>query len=583
MGMFFLVRSGANAGTRIAAASAMCAKMGFARPAILAAGDVTVHVYPKRGGGEANAVSFPNGDFIAACGTFVFRGEIGRAALQSFYSAFAGDMALLDEAMCHFGLILRKGPVVRVAADRFGGYHLFRDALSEVVSSSFLVAAATLSRATLTRQGIFEYVFNGVISGNETLFEELSLLPIGSTLSLGDGDASLEQPRLPVPLEPLPQTRLELIERSFGELDRYFTALCRAFGDRITCALSGGYDSRLILAMLRRCGSRPRVYVYGRAGDPDVALASAIAHGEGFALEAIDKEAGREFSPAEFPEIVARNYLAVDGHSWGGIFNNGAEQQERGLRVAGGAIALNGGGGEIFRNFFYLPDRRYTPRQLVWSFYAQFDPRGCTETFDSESYFREIERKMLELAGPAPVLERPTVEWLYHRFRCRSWDGRVDTINSQHGYTGLPFLNPQVTELASRIPIRWKHFGAFESQLIRMADARLAAYPSVYGYDFSGPPPVLGRLGNLGTYIRPPWLRRFSYRVKNRLGRRAVPYLYLDRPYLDAVLPGRLDAMGRFFRLEQVRDPAQIARILSLEYLVRQFGAGPRLAIGAGP
>jgi hypothetical protein len=49
-----------------------------------------------------------------------------------------------------------------------------------------------------------------------------------------------------------------------------------SFGDRVTCALSGGYDSRLILALLRRHGVSPRVYVYGPPGDKDVELARTI-------------------------------------------------------------------------------------------------------------------------------------------------------------------------------------------------------------------------------------------------------------------------------------------------------------------
>src|SRR5262249_28333328 len=155
----------------------------------------------------------------------------------------------------------------------------------------------------------------------------------------------------------------------------------------------------------------------------------------------------------EFSAIVAQNYVGVDGYSWEGLFNNGGEQEQRAARGAGRAVALNGGGGEIFRNFFYLRDRRYSVRQLLWSFYAQFDPCCCTDMFDEEKYFFQLERKIFEIIGSLDWLERPTIEWLYHRFRCRSWDGRVDTINAQCAFTWLPFLHPRITELAARIPV----------------------------------------------------------------------------------------------------------------------------------
>ena len=127
---------------------------------------------------------------------------------------------------------------------------------------------------TLGKQSACEYVFNGVVSGNATLFDEVILIPgqrhdwrAGARDSRLCRINLLCQRRLPpTPFEPM-------VEESMKLLDRYFAAVAKNFGDRVTCALSGGYDSRLILAMLRRHGVRPRVYVYGPRGDKDVALA----------------------------------------------------------------------------------------------------------------------------------------------------------------------------------------------------------------------------------------------------------------------------------------------------------------------
>jgi hypothetical protein len=577
MGMFFVVRSNRDASRRIAAAIAASEQMGFSQPTIFKAAEAELYVFPKRGQKQVNAIALPNGDFVVACGTFIYRGKFGEAALRTFYDDFTGDFSILREAICHFGIIVRKGPLLQIAGDPVGGYHIFRDALANIVSSSFLVAASTIERLTLTTQGIYEYVFNGVVSGNDTLVDELALVPVGAALCIGSDGARLDQPKLEPPREVLHLARQALFDRSFAELEHLFGMLAQSFGDRITCALSGGYDSRLILAMLRRCGCRPRVYVYGRSEDPDVSIASSIARAEGFSLDVVDKEKKTVVSSENFAEAAMRNFLASDGYTWGGMFNNGAEQQQCAERVAGDAIALNGGGGEIFRNFFYLLDGRYTPRQLLWSFYAQFDPHTCTDRLDARRYFGELERKIIELVGPATTLDRPTVEWLYHRFRCRSWDGRIDTINSQYGHTGLPFLNLRITELAARIPIRWKHHGSFEAELIRTADKRLASYRSTHGHSFAEPPPWPARVRDFATYLRPPSMRRLSYRVKNRLLRQRQWTGYLAPSYVQAALPGGVKALRAFFHPERLNDPDQLARVLSLEYLVRHFGSRCRL------
>jgi hypothetical protein len=360
-------------------------------------------------------------------------------------------------------------------------------------------------------------------------------------------------------------------------LDRYFSALARSFGDRVRCALSGGYDSRLILAFLRRHGIKPSLYVYGRAAERDVQLAAEIARREGFVLDVIDKD-NRPIIPAEvFLETAHRNFLATDGYGYAGIFHNGAETEELTRRVLGDTIAIHGGGGEIFRNFFYLPNRGYTINKLLWSFYSQFNPAACTAGFDSGSYYHELERKVMDVLGSdEPRLSRPAIEWLYHRFRCRAWNGKVDSISGRYGFTAMPYLERSITEHASALPLRWKNHGAYEAELIRRVDSRLAGYPSIYGHDFSGPPPLSRRLLDYLTYLRPPWLRRYTYRLKCFRRRGDWP-AYMASRYRDAVLPGGITVPRRLFRLDRVGDPLQYTRILSLEYVLRQFGSRVRV------
>ncbi len=333
-----------------------------------------------------------------------------------------------------------------------------------------------------------------------------------------------------------------------------------------------------MLACLRRYGTKPRVHVYGSRPEKDVRLAAEIARKEGFRLDVIDKQE-RPVIPADgFVETAHRNFLAADGYEYGGIFHNGAEIGESARRVRGNAIAFNGGGGEIFRNFFYLLDREYSIREILWCFYSRFDPATCTRDFDSAGYYRGLEKKVMDLLGDEQRrLPRPTVEWLYHNFRCRAWDGKVDSIASRYGFTAMPYLERSITEHASTLPISWKNHGAYEAELIRRIDHRLAGYLSIYGHDFSGSPPPSRRLADYATYLRPPWLRRYTYRLKSVHRPPADWPGYLARPYLDAVVPGGAVIMRQLFRLERVRDDQQFARILSLEYALRHFNARVRV------
>ena len=575
MSGFFLVCKGLHRdrSAELAVLHRAFAELDFAPPEIIEDRDYVFAGFPTFGNGSIPLKRYPNGDFVFVCGTCVSNTGIGAAAAVRLQDGATTPPAADDPTMGHYAAILNRNGRTEIRLDRFGGYHLFYNLAAGIVSSSFYAICSVLDVLTLSQQSACEYVFNGVVSGNETLFSEVALAPIGATIRIGPHGLDVVRPALRVTRDFTPESRETSLDRSMALLDRYFTAIERSFGDRVGCALSGGYDSRLILACLRRHGAHPRVFVYGSAPERDVRLASEIAQQEGFALAVIDKNDQPIIPPAQFAATAHRNFLAVDGYDWGGIFHNGAEIAESARRVRDNTIAFNGGGGEIFRNFFYLLDGKYTVRQLLWSFYSQFDPVTCTPVFDSTNYYAGLERKVIDLLGSDERrLARPTVEWLYHSFRCRAWDGKGDSIAGRYGFTAMPYLERTITEHASALRLSWKNHGAYEAELIRRADRRLAQYPSIYGHDFAGPPPLSRQVADYATYLRPPWLRRYTYRLKHVRPPPGDWPGYLAKSYRDAVLPGGVEVLTRLFRLDRISDEAQFARILSLEYALRCFG-----------
>jgi hypothetical protein len=577
MGGFFLVCVDPHEDRQeeIARLQEAFAELGFAPPEIVKAEGYVFGAYPKFQSASAGLKRYPNGDFAFVCGTCLSDG-VGLAGAASLYDR-AATSRISEEIMGHYATVLKKDDRTEIKLDGFGGYHLFYNLEARIVSSSFYAICSVLASLTLSQQSACEYVFNGVVSGDETLFREVQLAPIQATIVVGPHALEIVRPMLPV-TRAFTSTRSDaLFRESVALLDRYFGAVYRSFGDRVRCALSGGYDSRLILAYLRRHGMKPGVYVYGGARERDVLFAQEIAAGEGFPLEVIDKDDRPIIPPMEFAETAHLNFLATDGYGYAGIFHNGAETEESARRVLGDTIAINGGGGEIFRNFFYLLDRRYSIREFLWSFYSRFNPAVCTAVFDSESYYRSLERKVMNLLGSDERwLSRPTVEWLYHSFRCRAWDGKVDSIAGRYGFTGMPYLERSITEHASALPLHWKNHGAYEAELIRRIDSRLAGYRSIYGHDFSRSPPLSRRFSDYWTYFRPPWLRRYTYRLRH-FHRSGDWTGYLALPYREAVLPGGITILRQLFQLDRIADREPSARILSLEYALRYFGSRVRL------
>jgi hypothetical protein len=519
---------------------------------------------------SSDAILLADG-FAVVAGTFFFGGAVGAEALRLFAKVENPDAAL-READGHFALIIRRGTRTMLLRDSSSAFDVFLDDRLGVISTSFLALARTLRRVQMNPQEIYEYVFNGVCLGNATPIAGIHRLGFGERIVL-DPMPAVERTERPLPpltctdnAESGAQNILQIL------LDRT-AMMARVFDGRIKLALSGGYDSRFLLALFRHNGVSPDLFVYGAANSDDVLMAQRIAASEGLSIRHIDQSVLPEVSPEDAPNLIAANFHREDGLPSGGVFDSNADLIQRADRHAPGYLHVNGGGGEVFRNFFNLLDRGITYRQFVWLFYSQYDPADCVRDFDPTAYEDAICLKISALLGTEEQrLDRREVESLYPHFRCRSWFGRENSVNSRFGYSVLPFYERRIVNLALGVPIRQKHFGDFEAQMIRAVDPVLAAYPSNYGHSFIADAPLRMRLTAIAEYLRPIALRRYSYRIKAHL-RAEVRAKILTPKFVRRVIAPDLPRMTRYFRAPQLCSTPQFNRIATLEYLFDQLQA----------
>ena len=534
-----------------------------------------LHAPPIIGGPESLLAQ--GEDLVAVAGTLTCDGRMGRQALEALRAMVAAGDLDWSRIGGQFVALVRAAGRTLLFTDYFAAFQLFHDAELRLFSTSLLSAARALPRLSLDRQSVYEFAFNVVPLGNDTVLTELKRLGPFQTVELGEQAARLRPVAKPLPEAALEMPIAERIQLHKARLATIVRDHLAHFGT-VFSPLSGGLDSRLLLSVLRAEGCRPHVYVYGPEDGADVRIAREIGAAAGFEVEWFDKEGYAAVDPDAFPALVERTFHDHDGlPNFGGLFDNGGNAAARDARHAGGALAASGGCGEVFRNFFFLPDRPIRAETVARTFWARYSNSDATPFFDEREFLRAIEDKILGdlgLPGERSRLPRAVIEQIYPRVRCRSLFGKEISDEARHGAYLMPFLDHQVVAAGITLPMRLKNAGRFEAMLIEAIDPELARQPSAYGHDFASEPSLGHRLSEWSTRVRPVWARHRSYAVQRALGPVSDEHGgLLGRDYLGRVIDLDFPIMRRFFHPERISDNGVYRRIACLEYFASRMGS----------
>lgn len=503
--------------------------------------------FPSPGNHSAGGAALRQGERWAAyVGSVHWRGCTGQALLARLLTGDASPQHMpWDEFVGSFALVLSNRSGIWRLNDALGLQKIYQTSDGRIASTSFMVCRAMLRTAEINRQRAQEYVLFGANHGAETPVRDVRIAdPTVARRVDHDGALTVHAPqrlRRPCAFTSARHAATSLasiITDSFADMQR-------AYGPNIGMALSGGFDSRLILAALDRLGVRPSLYVYGRPADADVTIASTIAKSIGLPIECIDKHALDRSMPPLSVASLHECLSFFDGIPVDGALNRGSDRSTRLQQVRGGRLNLNGGGGEILRNFYYLPDRAFSAAEIVATFYSNWRRDVFPTDADREDFVAMIADGILDCLGHdsgtrmarSRRLSRADVELTYTLFRLRYWMGRNNSIATRYGDFLTPLVQPSLVALCAGIPLGWKGHGQLEAAIIRELSPRVAQGPSAYGFDFSRAPSLVHRCLVAATVHRPLAIRRRSASIQHWLGRAKPVATPLDWQAATAQLP----------------------------------------------
>jgi hypothetical protein len=527
---------------------------------------------------------------IGVHGHFSYKGMAEHAGLSAAHRDISANCFSLTDAVGPFVLATGDKDGVRLKRDPLSPYRLYVNRDRTLISTLFMSLVEACSSLTIEPQGFYEYVWLESFYGTLTPFAEIEVLPPGDDVVLGDSGCQLSA-------APYDLHRPSWNAGNFDDnLEHYAQTLIgmhkphlQGFGKRVRTALSGGFDSRLCVAAQRAVGSQISLQVHGGPENPDRQIAETISKALDLPLRIIDPTKPQIGVPlGDFRAHNDRYIVQADGPANYGSISPGSGIDQRLSRLENVDLFVNGGGGEIFRNFFYLRDQRWTVNDVVGSFYSRYQPSANTAQFDRVAFSENLAGSICSAIGAPDArtkLPRNIIERTYPLVRLRYWTALDLMINTRVGGAFYPFLCHQIISGTENIPVKWKTHGRFEARLINRLDSQISSFKSDYGFSFDGEPSLAYRMKMIASYWRPIWLRRQSYKLQAR--GKPKRDSHLSEAHQKELYDPRMPGVARWVKPDAIISADAFARAATIEFILSwreradRAGGGANLIYGS--
>lgn len=577
----------------------------------LAAGRTRAAVFPLLARPGAGISRCPvSGRWALGAGTPFYDGRTGRDALDSILrdGTAAPDYGMLSAERTEglFAIVLgQPDGAFQLLTDRLGNLHVYERRVrgGTVISTSSLILAS-LESWSPDWHGCRQFLSTGTVFGRRSPFAGVEKLGPARVFSYGPGAARTERIHWDL------RDRLYGRTQERGDLASTAGALVAAM-DTILAAypnalldLTGGYDSRCVLAAALETGRPFTTIVNGPDNAPDVETARRIAREFGLKLLHTPPPAA---GPLECWS-TARECLPLTDGEYDVTLYQSAFRAHSG-RAREFDVTVNGSNGEITKGYWYellMPHTgkrgHFDSRRIAAArFTFEGEPAGLLAhdfpTSVTDDLAAEIDAAN---AGLEDCPNTSLLDSVYLTLRMHRWQGRISSSTQRIWPGASPFMFRRPMELSLAVPGVKRARLAFTTRLIERLNPRLAALPLEYGY-----PALPVRAGNLHRFLVPGWkeywpklLQKAGLRKSRGTPGGAAPDFTLSLLGLDEVRemlrPRRMasaylyrpDALAAWLgRIEQAdsRERNRLGRVLTLELLARALpGQGGRSTLCAG-
>ncbi|MGH8607286.1 MAG: hypothetical protein ACREX9_07690 [Gammaproteobacteria bacterium] len=545
----------------------------------------------RNGSGSAIASDGQSGSWLLAIGPW-FHGD-GYASgseprlLHAYLQTGALDLARALEGFFCIAIGDGRTQEVLVITDIIGSCHCFVRLLGAgiAVSSSSSVLAG-LSDFHLDPLACQEYLCTGTVYEDRTIYQEVRKLAAASVCGFSDGKLRRADKYWDITnTADRPLKSSAAPSHLWETLIRATTRIGKTFPNPV-CDLTGGYDSRALVAAFLGSGVPFSTTVSGDPESADVRISKALA-----ALAHLPHVHSVLDSPAGVDDLKAALQL-TDGEY-------DALEYARIMRIHQGLaarfdISLNGSFAEIGRGYWWDLLWPHAGKRIAIDSHAvarqRFAPSGsCFAWFAAEkrvdllSHFAGVVQRTN--AGLERLANTLQIDNVYLTMRMQRWQGRIASSTNQLWPCLAPFMFRSVLEAMLRAPPQCRHRSLLIRTMLALFRPQLAAYPLEHGY-----PAVPVTMNNMHRFwpLLPHYGAKIWSRVRARLPLiRSAPsspqpltkFLESRKMLLDPERMHSIDLFDPLILRERLNPGHPLyARILSLELALEhlvQAGSNP--------
>lgn len=367
-----------------------------------------------------------------------------------------------------------------IVADRSALQHLYlrEDPRGTVWASTSAFSLASLG-AEFDLEAATEWATAGHFITGRTFFRGVRQLGCGEVIHLRPGAAMTRANWVPTPHGEATATAYrETVEEAVGAYSQQ--------EDGLFFELTGGIDSRLLLAARLRSGARTRTWTVGQRDDVEMRTVEKLRKAATFEHLLVSPDAG---FAAELPELIDEMHGLADGEANALVYTSllVAFRELAGIR----RTSVTGSNGELARAFYWRAIARGRQESHVRGVMIDTlvrkifrDSGGLRSVFrsdlpDPEAPVREAVTDFIRtspLQTPSAILDD-----FYLRTRMRRFAGRNISTTNLFCAQGVPYFAPPVVDVILDLPAVQKQDGRVVRDTIVDLSPQLAAVPLASG------------------------------------------------------------------------------------------------------